>query len=68
MENTGDLVYRLRERARIRRQIPTKRSVLLGETDRLADLLEEAAYEIERIRFIEKQVTLMEHLEFERSN
>lgn len=43
------LVFRLRERARIRRQIPTRKSVLLGQPDRLADLLEEAADEIERL-------------------
>lgn len=45
MEN--DLVFRLRERARIRRQIPTRKSVQNGEPDRIADLLEEAANEIE---------------------
>lgn len=38
-----DLVYRLRERARIRRQIPGRKSVQEGKTDRIADLLEEAA-------------------------
>ena len=43
------LVFRLRERARIRRQIPTRKSVLLGQPDRLANLLEEAADEIERL-------------------
>ena len=43
-----DLVYRLRERARIRRQIPTRKSVLEGKSDRIADLLEEAANEIEK--------------------
>lgn len=37
------LVERLRERARIRRQIPTRKSVQNGEPDRIADLLEEAA-------------------------
>lgn len=42
-----DLVYRLRKRAEIRRQIPTRRSVQEGEPDRLADLLEEAADAIE---------------------
>lgn len=44
---TNDLVFRLRERARIRRQITTRKSVQNGETDRIADLLEEAANEIE---------------------
>ena len=38
-----DLVYRLRERARIRRQIPGRKSVQEGKPDRIADLLEEAA-------------------------
>lgn len=46
----GDLVYRLRKRAEIRRQIPTRKSVQNGEPDRIADLLEEAADEIERLR------------------
>jgi len=45
----ADLVYRLRKRAEIRRQIPTRTSVLEGKPDRLADLLEEAASFIERI-------------------
>lgn len=44
-----DLVARLRKRAEIRRQIPTRRSVQNGEPDRMADLLEEAANEIERL-------------------
>jgi len=48
--NMEDLVYRLRKRAEIRRQIPTRRSVQEGKTDRLADLLDEAAAEIERLR------------------
>lgn len=43
------LVTRLRKRAEIRRQIPNRKSVLLGEPDRIADLLEEAANEIERL-------------------
>ena len=45
-----DLVYRLRKRAEIRRQISTRKSVQEGKPDRIADLLEEAADEIERIR------------------
>jgi len=44
------LVYRLRKRAEIRRQIPGRRSVEQGETDRIADLLDEAAAEIERLQ------------------
>ena len=45
-----DLVYRLRKRAEIRRQIPTRKSVQDNQPDRLSDLLEEAATEIERLR------------------
>ena len=44
------LVFRLRKRAEIRRQISTRKSVQNGEHDRLADLLEEAADEIERLK------------------
>jgi len=50
MMNSQDLVFRLKERARIRRQIPTRKSVQEGAPDRIADLLEEAATEIERLR------------------
>ena len=42
------LVYRLRKRAEIRRQIATRKSVQEGKPDRLADLLEEAANELEK--------------------
>lgn len=45
-----DLVYRLRKRAEIRRQIPTRKSVQEGKADRIANLLEEAAKEITRLR------------------
>lgn len=45
-----DLVVRLRKRAEIRRQISTRKSVQEGKPDRIADLLEEAALEIERLR------------------
>lgn len=48
--NQEDLVYRLRKRAEIRRQIPSRRSVQEGKPDRLADLLDEAAAEIEHLR------------------
>lgn len=44
---TEDLIERLRKRAEIRRQIPTRKSVRAGEPDRIADLLEEAAGAIE---------------------
>lgn len=50
-ENTPeDLVYRLKKRAEIRRQIPSRKSVQEGQPDRIADLLEEAAAEIEALR------------------
>ena len=44
-----DLVYRLRKRAEIRRQIPNRKSVQDNQPDRISDLLEEAANEIERL-------------------
>ena len=53
MVDENDLVYRLYYRAEIRRQIPTRKSVQEGEPDRIADLLEEAAEEIKRLREIE---------------
>jgi hypothetical protein len=43
------LVFRLRKRAEIRRQIKDRKSVQEGKSDRIADLLEEAANEIERL-------------------
>ena len=48
--NEQDIVFRLRERARIRRQIPGRKSVQEGAPDRIADLLEEAANEIQSLR------------------
>ena len=48
------LPFRLRERARIRRQIPTRKSVQEGKPDRIADLLEEAA---DRIDQLERRVS-----------
>ena len=48
--NDQDLVYRLRKRAEIRRQIPDRKSVQENKPDRIADLLEEAANEIDRLR------------------
>jgi hypothetical protein len=44
------LVFRLRKRAEIRRQIPGRLSVQEGKPDRIADLLEEAANEIFRLQ------------------
>lgn len=43
------LIYRLRKRAEIRRQIQGRKSVEEGKPDRIADLLEEAANEIENL-------------------
>ena len=43
------LVFRLRKRAEIRRQIKDRKSVQEGANDRIADLLEEAAGEIEKL-------------------
>jgi hypothetical protein len=47
------LVFRLRKRAEIRRQISSRKSVQEGAPDRIADLLEEAANRIEKLE--EKQ-------------
>jgi len=44
------LVFRLRKRAEIRKQIQDRKSVAEGKPDRIADLLEEAADEIERLK------------------
>lgn len=43
------LVFRLRKRAEIRRQIQGRKSVEEGKPDRISDLLEEAANEIDRL-------------------
>lgn len=48
------LIYRLRKRAEIRRQIATRKSVQEGKPDRIADLLEEAAA---RLEVLERQVS-----------
>lgn len=50
---SDDLVYRLRKRAEIRRNITTRKSVQNNEPDRIADLLDEAADAIEEL--MEKQ-------------
>jgi hypothetical protein len=44
------LIFRLRKRAEIRRQIASRKSVQEGKPDRLSDLLEEAADEIEKLQ------------------
>lgn len=53
-----DLILRLRIRASIRRKISTRRSVQEGKPDRLADLLEESANVLSRLK---------NELEFERN-
>ena len=53
-----DLVYRLNKRAEIRRQILTRKSVIEGKPDRIADLLEEAATELSNLR---EQVKILTH-------
>jgi hypothetical protein len=45
-----DLIYRLRKRAEIRREIPNRKSVLNNEPDRIADLLEESADALEELQ------------------
>lgn len=52
VQSADDLVYRLRKRAEIRRQIPTRKSVQEGQPDRIADLLDEAADEIDRLKIV----------------
>jgi vacuolar-type H+-ATPase subunit I/STV1 len=51
------LVFRLRKRAEIRRQIKDRKSVQEGQADRIADLLEEAAREIVRLNAVLIEVT-----------
>jgi hypothetical protein len=45
----NDLVERLRKRAEIRRGITSRKSVQEGRTDKIADLLDEAADELENL-------------------
>ena len=51
-----DIVYRLRIRASIRRQIPGRKSVQENKPDRIADLLDEAAEEIQDLRNLVQQM------------
>jgi uncharacterized protein YlxW (UPF0749 family) len=66
----NDLVFRLRKRAEIRRQITTRKSVQNNEPDRIAGLLEEAANEIEalqeEVKKYEKHIAVR-HLEEEQA-
>lgn len=52
--NEQDIVFRLRKRAEIRRQIPTRKSVQENKPDRIAELLDEAASEIETLREVDQ--------------
>lgn len=56
-----DLVFRLRKRSEIRKQITTRKSVQNNEPDRIADLLEEAANYIEALK---KEVALQRLSDF----
>lgn len=49
-ESKQDIVDRLRVRASIRRSIQTRKSVQEGKPDRIANLLDDAADEIEELR------------------
>lgn len=52
------LVFRLRKRAEIRRQIQGRKSVQEGKPDRIADLLDEAAREIFQLQQIIAKLVL----------
>ena len=51
------LVFRLRKRTEIRRQIPGRLAVVEGKPDKIANLLDEAADEIEKLmqKLVDKQ-------------
>jgi hypothetical protein len=51
------LVFRLLKRAEIRRQIVHRKSVEDGKPDRIANLLDEAAAEIQRLQLTLTEVT-----------
>jgi hypothetical protein len=51
------LVFRLRKRAEIRRNIKDRKSVQEGRADRIADLLEEAAERLEQHRRLRLELT-----------
>ena len=52
------LVERLRTRVSIRRSIKGRKSVIEGKPDRIADLLEEAADEIELLQEIRDELEM----------
>jgi len=51
------LVFRLRKRAEIRRNIKDRKSVQEGAADRIADLLEEAARKIQEQEAVIKEIS-----------
>jgi hypothetical protein len=51
------LVFRLRKRAEIRRQISSRKSVQEGKPDRIADLLEEAAKKLQEQEAVIKEIS-----------
>lgn len=50
------LVFRLYKRAEIRRQIPGRLSATEGKSDRIADLLDEAGREIQRLNAVIRDI------------
>lgn len=58
MPNEEDLIYRLRKRAEVRRSISSRKSVQEGKPDRMADLLDEAATELEHFMERLKSLTI----------
>lgn len=66
--NEEDLVFRLKKRAEIRRIISSRKSVQEGKPDRIADLLEEAAKEIEAWRDCVRTDPMMEGPRFKGAN
>lgn len=66
--NEHDIVYRLRKRAEIRRQIPSRKSVQEGKPDRIAALLDEAAEHIEHLReSAQRDITTESHFYIDKS-
>lgn len=61
--NEEPLIYRLRKRAEIRRNITSRKSVQENKPDRISDLLEEAADEIYRLHSIIETNDVIHRLE-----
>lgn len=59
--NEQSLIFRLRKRAEIRRQIASRKSVQEGKPDRIADLLEEAARALEDAAEDQKMIHALEY-------